>query len=275
MKFEGSENNLLPEPVIVASSILPAPTFNENPKYVLHPSAPDEFRIDGTGFIGAKKVDLYFDPPLVKEVNYENITPYPLTENFVILRLRRGYKWRENAGPLKVIGVDTGAGAIKVNGEEGVVVAQVTDLNVARSSTNIQLVDGEVPKSTPVSGASVPAGVSSDFLNEFVEMKKIVNQVHEKLQEVLEICGQKFPDKELVNQACERQLQVKEQLLQEKEAAFRVQTQQLQERIQALELQLQQQQQQQQQPPPPQIPVREQEQQLQERLRTLAKQLQD
>ncbi len=271
MKFEGSENNLLPEPVIV-TSILPAPTVNENPKYVLHPSAPDEFRIDGTGFIGARKVNLYFDPPLVKEVNYEDITSYPLTENFVILRLRHGYKWRANAGPLKVIGVDTGAGAVKVNGEEGVVVAQVvaqvvTDINTVRSTNNMQFADSEVPKSTPVSGASVPAGVSSDFLNEFVEMKKIVNQVNEKLQVVLELFGQKVPDKELVNQGCERQLQAKEQLLREQEEAFRVQKQQLQERIQTLELQLQQQ--------PPQIPARQQEQQLQERLRTLAKQLQD
>ena len=33
------------------------------------------------------------------------------------MRLRRGYSWREKAGPLSIIGVDTGGGPIKLDGE--------------------------------------------------------------------------------------------------------------------------------------------------------------
>ena len=75
--------------------------------------------------MGAKKVDLYFDPPLFKEVGYEVVSPFPLAREQVVLRLRHGYKWREEPGPLAVIGVDTGAGPVKLNGEEGVRVAEV------------------------------------------------------------------------------------------------------------------------------------------------------
>lgn len=125
VKFEGNPNNLLHEDVIVAN-VLPTPTVKDNSDYVLYKSASNELRINGTGFIGAKKVDIYFDPPLVKEVAYEDVSPYPLSKNQVVLRLRHGYNWREESlGPLSVIGVDTGGGAVKVNGDEGVVVAQV------------------------------------------------------------------------------------------------------------------------------------------------------
>eukprot|EP01032_Pedospumella_encystans_P015601 gene15601-17832_t len=267
--FDGSEINLLHEPVTIAS-VLSVPTVKENPEYLIHSSASDELRIDGIGFIGAIKVDIYFDPPLVKEVAYEDMSAYPLTENQVILRLRRGYTWRELLGPLKVIGVDTGAGAVRVNGDHGVVVAQVvTDINVALSTANTQLTNNNKPQNAPAPGASVPAGVrgaGSDFLNDLVEKKKTVNQAQEQLRAVMESYELKLLDKELALKAREEQLQAKEQQLLEKEAAFRVQKLQLQERIQTLELQLKQQ---------PQIPAREQEQQLQERLRALAKQLQD
>ena len=257
---------MLHKPVTIAS-VLSAPTVKENLEFVIHSSASDEIRIDGIGFIGARKVDIYFDPPLVKEVAYEDISPYPRTENQVVLRLRHGYKWRELLGPLKVIGVDTGAGAVRVNGEDGVVVAQVvTDINVALSTANTQLANNNKPHSAPAPRASVPAGVGSDFLNDVAEKKKTANQAQEQLRAVMESYELQLLDKELSLKAREEQLQTKEQQLLEKEAAFRVQKLQLQERIQTLELQLKQQ---------PQIPAREQEQQLQKRLRALAKQLQD
>jgi len=75
--------------------------------------------------MGAKKVDLYFNPPLFKEVGYEIVSPFPLAREQVVLRLRHGYKWREDPGPLSVIGVDTGGGPVKLNGEDGVRVAEV------------------------------------------------------------------------------------------------------------------------------------------------------
>ena len=92
---------------------------------VLYQTVSNELRINGTGFVGAKKIDLYFQPPLIKEVAYEDVTPYPITKDEVVLRLRHGYSWRENPGSLYVIGVDTGGGPVKVEGDDGVKVAEV------------------------------------------------------------------------------------------------------------------------------------------------------
>jgi hypothetical protein len=66
---------------------------------------------------GVKKVDFYFSPPLFKEVGYEVVSAFPLAKDQVVLRLRHGYKWREEPGPLSVIGIDTGGGPVKLNGE--------------------------------------------------------------------------------------------------------------------------------------------------------------
>jgi len=115
--------NLLPEPVIIAN-VLATPSVNENLD-IIYTTATNELRINGTGFMGAKKVDLYFNPPLFKEVGYEIVSPFPLVREQVVLRLRHGYKWREEPGPLAVIGVDTGGGPVKLNGEDGVRVCEV------------------------------------------------------------------------------------------------------------------------------------------------------
>jgi len=125
VKFSNSDKNLLPEPVIVAN-VLITPGVNDNDDY-LYMSASNELRVNGTGFIGAKKVDLYFQPPLVKEVAYEDVSKYPLVKNEVVLRLRHGYSWREAPGALYVIGVDTGGGPVKVDGDVGAKVADVLD----------------------------------------------------------------------------------------------------------------------------------------------------
>ena len=125
VKFTNSDKNLLSEPVIVAH-VLITPSVNDNDDY-LYMSASNELRVNGTGFIGAKKVDLYFQPPLVKEVAYEDVSKYPLVKNEVVLRLRHGYSWRETPGVLYVIGVDTGGGPVKVDGDVGAKVADVLD----------------------------------------------------------------------------------------------------------------------------------------------------
>ena len=45
-----------------------------------------------------------------------------------MLRLRHDYKWREEGvGILSIVGVDTGGGPVKLNGEDGVQVAEVQD----------------------------------------------------------------------------------------------------------------------------------------------------
>jgi hypothetical protein len=115
--------NLLPEPVMVAQ-ILDTPTVEENAEYVLYQTASNELRINGTGFIGAKKIDLYFKPPLVKEIAYEDKTKYPIARDEIVLRIRHGYMWRNDVGPLTLIGIDTGGGPLKL-GEDGIVVADV------------------------------------------------------------------------------------------------------------------------------------------------------
>jgi len=115
--------NVLPEPVHVAN-ILKTPTVNENFD-IIYQTASYELRINVTGFIGSKKVDFYFSPPIYKEIAYEIVTPFPLQKDIIALRLRHGYKWREEPGPLFIVGVDTGGGAVKLNGDEGVQVAEV------------------------------------------------------------------------------------------------------------------------------------------------------
>ena len=118
--------NLLSEPIIVAN-VVATPNIVEN-RDILYSSASNELRINGTGFIGAKKLDLFFSPPLFAEIAYDMVSPFPLVEDQVVLRLRHGYKWREGDdyfGPLSIIGIDTGGGALKLNGQIGVVVAVV------------------------------------------------------------------------------------------------------------------------------------------------------
>jgi len=120
------ERNLLVEPVIVAQ-VLDTPSVDENLDNIVYQSASNELRINGTGFIGAKKVDLFFRPPLVKEVAYEDVSRYPLAKDEVVLRLRHGYNWRDETGILSIVGVDTGGGPVKLNGDEGIEVADVQE----------------------------------------------------------------------------------------------------------------------------------------------------
>jgi hypothetical protein len=114
---------LLPEAVIIAN-VLATPTVKPN-EDIIYTTATNELRINGTGFQGAKFVDLYFNPPIYKQVGYEMVSSFPLQKDQVVLRLRHGYKWREEPGPLQVVGVDTGGGPVKCAGEDGVRVAEV------------------------------------------------------------------------------------------------------------------------------------------------------
>jgi hypothetical protein len=126
VKFASNpDKNLLAEPVTVAQ-VLSTPTVIATYDRVFM-SASKELRINGTGFIGARKVDLDFQPSLVKEVAYEDVTPYPLTENQVVLRLRHSYNWRDSPGPLLVYRVDTGGGVVNAKGDFGAQVANVLD----------------------------------------------------------------------------------------------------------------------------------------------------
>ena len=127
------QKNLLIEPVIVAN-VLATPIIKPNNEFI-YTTVTNELHINGIDFVGAKKLDLYFNPPIYKEVEYEMVSPFPLTNDEVVLRLRHGYKWRDIPGPLAIVGVDTGGGPVKLNddrhdgvlveGDEGVLVAIV------------------------------------------------------------------------------------------------------------------------------------------------------
>jgi len=126
VKFESNpDKNLLADEIIIAN-VLATPTVEESKK-TIYQTATNEVRINGTGFMGAKKVDLFFSPPLFVEVGYEIVSPFPLTKEQVVLRLRHNYKWREEPGPLMILGVDTGAGPVKLNGDDGILVGNVEE----------------------------------------------------------------------------------------------------------------------------------------------------
>jgi len=165
VKFASNpDKNLLRDPVILAN-VLATPQVFETKK-VAYMTATNELRINGTGFSGAKKVDLYFEPPIFKEVGYEVVS---IKDNGVVLRLRHGYKWREDPGPLSLIGIDTGAGPVKVNGDEGIVVADIqNDLDqhsVAVDASDEQVVYHDEPN-VIISGTGFnPQGNSLRFSN--------------------------------------------------------------------------------------------------------------
>jgi len=163
-----TSKNLLPDPVIVAQ-VLNTPSVKDNAD-VIYQTATNELRINGTGFIGSKSVNFYFKPPLVKEVAYEDVTRYPLVKDQIVLRLRHGYSWREEAGPLAVIGVDTGGGPVKLNGDEGIKVADVQanlDLHSVSvtETSNDQLVYADDPNLLISGSGFNPVGNSFRFSN--------------------------------------------------------------------------------------------------------------
>jgi hypothetical protein len=125
VKFDGNDRELLPSPSVIAN-IIETPTVFANDRQI-YQTATNALYVNGSGFIGAKFVDLYFNPPLNKEIDYEIVTKFPLKKSFLQLRIRDGFKWSQTVGPLKVVGVDTGGGPVKVNGDEGIIIAYVVE----------------------------------------------------------------------------------------------------------------------------------------------------
>eukprot|EP00607_Mallomonas_marina_P009587 CAMPEP_0182420276 /NCGR_PEP_ID=MMETSP1167-20130531/4954_1 /TAXON_ID=2988 /ORGANISM="Mallomonas Sp, Strain CCMP3275" /LENGTH=924 /DNA_ID=CAMNT_0024596015 /DNA_START=81 /DNA_END=2855 /DNA_ORIENTATION=- len=172
IKFTSSgDANLLPTPVIVANVLL-TPSIKESSDEI-YQTASNELRINGTGFAGAKKVDLYFSPPLYKEIYYEVVSSFPLKYDRIILRLRHGYKWREEPGPLAVIGIDTGGGPVKLNGDEGILVAEVqADLDLhgvtVETSADKQYVYHDDPTIVVKGAGFSPSGNVLRFANGIV-----------------------------------------------------------------------------------------------------------
>jgi hypothetical protein len=77
-----------------------------------------ELKVTGIHFMGSSKIDFFFKPELLKTVAYEDVSTYPIgANNEATLRLKPGQVWRSGSGPLVMIGVDTGAGPVRVGGK--------------------------------------------------------------------------------------------------------------------------------------------------------------
>ena len=170
VNFESDpKKNLLPDEVIIAN-VLATPTVTEDDDKIMYQTATNELRINGTGFMGNMKVDLYFKPPLFKEVAYEIISPFPLSSEQVVLRLRHNHKWREEPGPLYVVAVDTGGGPVKLNGEAGVKIADVqADLDLhtitVQATATEQVIYNDDSRITIKGSGFNPSGNTLRFAN--------------------------------------------------------------------------------------------------------------
>eukprot|EP00981_Chlorochromonas_danica_P012858 scaffold5492_cov219-Ochromonas_danica.AAC.1 len=91
-------------------------------------------------------------------------------KNQIVLRLRHGYSWREEPGPLHVVGVDTGGGPVKVNGDEGVLIADVQANRkmygiIIKESASSQLIYADEPSLLITGSGFNPVGNTLRFAN--------------------------------------------------------------------------------------------------------------
>lgn len=155
--------NLISIPIAIAK-VLPSPSIETNYQ-IISPTTP-QLIIKGVRFVGAKRINLHFDPPLLKEITYEDISSYPLTRDEVILRLRNGYKWRNEDGYLKAFVVDTGDTSIKLKEETGTIVAEVRgDENASIGPLCAQSVYHDDPVITVSGSGFNPSGTTLRFSN--------------------------------------------------------------------------------------------------------------
>jgi hypothetical protein len=115
--------NQLEGPVVIAR-VIPTPTVMHGGEKVIYMTGTTRFNINGTGF-RAKTMELIFDPPLEKDVDYMLNTR---SSTHMQLMLRSGRKWRSDGepGPLKLRRIDTGAGDLRIDAKYGgVTVAEV------------------------------------------------------------------------------------------------------------------------------------------------------
>jgi len=129
---EQPDVNLLPNSEsIILANVLESPSIALSHQNVFM-SATNQLTINGTGFSGAKVVDLYFQPPLRKEIDYQVVSQFPIYSDQVKLRLTHGSKWRSSPGNLVVVALDTGGGPVAVG---NVTVADVQENLVAHAIT--------------------------------------------------------------------------------------------------------------------------------------------
>jgi hypothetical protein len=103
------------------AKVIPTPTVLKSDQ-VIYEKATRQFVINGTNF-NAKRTDLIFDPPLIRNQDY--ILNVATTSTLVLTRTTNAV-WRSDPGPLKLRRIDTGGGQLRINpNEEGILVAEV------------------------------------------------------------------------------------------------------------------------------------------------------
>lgn len=131
---EKPDVNLLPNgESIILANVLESPSVEASDQH-LYMTATNQLTINGTGFEGAKLVNLYFQPPLKKEIDYKIVSQFPIVSDQVRLKLTHGSKWRFAPGKLVVQALDTGGGPVAVG---NVTVANVLQ-NLAVHSITVE-----------------------------------------------------------------------------------------------------------------------------------------
>ncbi len=142
------------------AQVLRTPAVTARSNNIIYQTTTTELRINGEGLIGARgPVMLYFSPP-IPSAAYEDVSLYPLHTNEIILRLKEGKSWREEPGPLFIIGIDTGAGPVKQNGDAGVEIAYVKANDVLSNCTPTWN-----PTTSPI---DTPSGINIEETNQYI-----------------------------------------------------------------------------------------------------------
>lgn len=124
-------DDLLEENNVVIAKVLPAFKILENTESIYRTKTKYLY-ISGEGFNLLKFSSLSFSPPLYKDIDYEDVTPYGKLKykDEIKLKITDLGSWMEddNVGPLKLVFFDfNGAGNYALNGKTGITVATVEE----------------------------------------------------------------------------------------------------------------------------------------------------
>jgi hypothetical protein len=125
VKMSRSSQNILSAPVQIGI-LQGAPAIKEFS--FLQPSTLSPFLpIRFYSIMNSSSLDLIFDPPLIRDIDYTYSFEFPIVEENVQLSLLPRRKWRETSGYLKLMSIDTGGGPILCDGKDGVAFAKILD----------------------------------------------------------------------------------------------------------------------------------------------------
>lgn len=113
------------EDSIQIATILPTPTVDSNVHEIYMKTTP-KLIVNGTNF-NVKSTELYYDPPLQEGTKIQKQVLSSTQISLVkVFRDTDPVTWTEEPGPLKIRAINTGAGPLAVNPEDGgVVIAEV------------------------------------------------------------------------------------------------------------------------------------------------------